>query len=1385
MSDPVAPCADANTPLKLLLEEETQEKVNRDLFRNRSATVTTSSSSLLRTRTLPSLITKVSTQVTSVATCVSPHSFIETILLTSDSRKVVTRSSDGEESILPDLTVSCSDSSSTASHAEDDENNTLYDVSLRNAQQQESEEAKNGDDEQNSEAVLEQAQNAPTETSFPSWFKFRFLSHKRKEVNTLKVPSDTDGAEDLKVANETDLSWKETEPSSIDELVPTNATISVTPSIPSSPPTNARIPVTPVISSSSGSSDFWTIRQLNPVSSALCASIDTILQTSKYKEEGDVDNSQVLTSGTWSHPCCPCPSIENTSRIISYQRSQSQSFRIHLLELQRAVDAASVEKRDLLDSKIPKHLQKYGSTSKLTGQSLRDLVMSPRPPREIEEDTSYRRLQRSSSDKSSRNSFHEIEARAELSPEDTILSIPTPDPSGVSSSSPSVPVSSRTCLCIAAACMFDTVASTPTLASRLAPNGSILSIIMFPVSNRLLFSHDDDRGSDRSMHQGPGRLLGVCGAMRTSVLAVLVAYAVLLILFGPIILIVGFIPYGEYGAYTFFFIGLRAMGQMVARMIAFPGASQRHVCEVQKEFSKYMVGRLDSFSATLASFAVSLSPTVAPSSATDFNGIFLRAEKVERTMCDVLLPVLEHLLITDLELTEGGVGSSSCPLGSAGDVGFLEGVAPEAIKDAQAFLSLLRRAVADLSTLLPVAREINYDPFGYDNARRSVLFGPRGQVVGEVAKSLYVTCMEMREKLMSFVPSEREGERKTQFGQILEAARSFLGSSVPLHSSVFCLDLLRACVLNRFPKSKQIWVERRFGVCGRIKIDVMHIPCAEQEGKEEKAAALYCQPNAGLYELATGMNLLSGKVEGECQCWSDFYLANGYDVYLFNYAGYGRSGPIRRGGNGPLSCLRRIFGLFFTNFKPSPSSLKADALAVANYITKFADASSLLLHGESIGGLAAAHTARVLCDKERRQRSSSSSISFLVCDRTFCNLPAVGQRLVGAWAGPALQIFTPLWKTNVVADYLATTCNKIVACDASDAMIVDPSSLKAGVALSGEVGAWGRGVGKTSGVGLVWDAPVNMRVADWGGTGLKDHKSCYSSTRKPKPPQWPKDRHVLTEEAFYFAFCVRRIGKWATLHSKNMNNEDSSDEEEGIEITPIKQPTQSNSEENPFLCSPRNSFESTSVHLQVQGLAAMWSTLARTDSLTSSTLGVASKLGFDAIVAWLCASLVFGGQQLVRSAEERCGSSQNGTEDQHFSILSSDFEPIVVEDKGIAEFGALKPLSIPSVIQNLKKVCSELEIESRNDLILQIEEEIEYVVAMLTYVVDRISSERISSDARDIIHDRKEILNSVGTFLNLKCGHNSFYSENEQEMLKQILLNSQKRETIDYLNEMT
>lgn len=60
-------------------------------------------------------------------------------------------------------------------------------------------------------------------------------------------------------------------------------------------------------------------------------------------------------------------------------------------------------------------------------------------------------------------------------------------------------------------------------------------------------------------------------------------------------------------------------------------------------------------------------------------------------------------------------------------------------------------------------------------------------------------------------------------------------------------------------------------------------------------AVLYCNPNAGLIEVATGMSLAGGNIgdnsDGNAQdnCWTDFYTEMGFDVYVFNYAGFGRS----------------------------------------------------------------------------------------------------------------------------------------------------------------------------------------------------------------------------------------------------------------------------------------------------------------------------------------------------------------------------------------------------------------------------------------------------------------------------------------------------------------
>lgn len=56
----------------------------------------------------------------------------------------------------------------------------------------------------------------------------------------------------------------------------------------------------------------------------------------------------------------------------------------------------------------------------------------------------------------------------------------------------------------------------------------------------------------------------------------------------------------------------------------------------------------------------------------------------------------------------------------------------------------------------------------------------------------------------------------------------------------------------------------------------------------------------------------------------------------------------------------------------------------------------LIIHGESIGGMAAAGAARALTEKGKPDITTGrSSVSLLICDRTFCNLEAVAQRLVG------------------------------------------------------------------------------------------------------------------------------------------------------------------------------------------------------------------------------------------------------------------------------------------------------------------------------------------------------------------------------------------------------
>lgn len=132
----------------------------------------------------------------------------------------------------------------------------------------------------------------------------------------------------------------------------------------------------------------------------------------------------------------------------------------------------------------------------------------------------------------------------------------------------------------------------------------------------------------------------------------------------------------------------------------------------------------------------------------------------------------------------------------------------------------------------------------------------------------------------------------------------------------------------------------------------------------------------------------------------------------------------------------------------------------------------MVIHGESIGGVAASAAARKLTESPVLK----GKVSLLICDRTFCNLEAVAQRLVGGWSGYAIRALAPLWSTDVAGDFLAADCPKVVATDSADQIIADPSSLKSGIGFWKEVH---RGASSTKGVGWMMDAPLQYRMADW------------------------------------------------------------------------------------------------------------------------------------------------------------------------------------------------------------------------------------------------------------------------------------------------------------------
>jgi len=838
----------------------------------------------------------------------------------------------------------------------------------------------------------------------------------------------------------------------------------------------------------------------------------------------------------------------------------------------------------------------------------------------------------------------------------------------------------------------------------------------------------------------------------------------------------------EVGVYAAVVSSVFLAGRAIIRMIAFPGSSHRISNEIEKEFAKYSVRVITSSATSLIDLAVAVQGTHGTSTSSDkyyeIPSLWKRAKSYRDRVLGVYTEVLHTTFVDNNSMIDSSPSESN-KYGNnnlVGDIGNLSGLTVDAMTDGRILLNHLDKVLTQINNLEDEAKSF------LENSTN-----PPPDAARQIAGNLLVAAIELRDFVESLKPPMSPGEltlmnrgesnenlsvdevrRRLEEEQantsIIDTIRMGAASIIPmldppLHGSIFGFDVLRGCVLARYQGARQLWVQRPSGGM----IDCLHIPAKSTSPpvstggmplSRNSKAVIYCNPNAGLIEIATGMSLAGGNVASDTDnvvddnCWTDFYINAGFDMYLFNYAGFGRShGGVfcglwngfqgdKKYTPGAWGIMKRIcYGLFFS-FRPTPSSLRADGLAVANHILSHIDVTSLVIHGESIGGLAASYIGRKLSENIHLK----NKVSLLICDRTFCNLEAVAQRLVGGWSGYAIRMLAPFWSTDVVGDFLAATCPKVVANDSADAIIADSSSLKAGISFWKEIK---RSTSSTKGIGWIIDAPLNYRMADW-------ENLCVADSRYVSPPRiarltapvWPADKHVSLHEAFHFAACARRIGKLASIEKKRFTAMASS----GI----------LNAEEG-----------------NADGCRApiflVWKFLGCCEGLCGSPLGVTVKAGFDTTVSWLCSMCVFGGQTVVEGMEDRHKwSNFEACRKLHElgEAKDSDFDCRPPDYESQESDAVVHPKPMPEVLEALKEI---LEENPDDEILNDVSHEIGFVMDTLRYVMSRLSAPATIETSWRSRHFNSNSPMTEGSFMNLHCGHNHQFSSEERKRLKAVL----------------
>lgn len=849
-------------------------------------------------------------------------------------------------------------------------------------------------------------------------------------------------------------------------------------------------------------------------------------------------------------------------------------------------------------------------------------------------------------------------------------------------------------------------------------------------------------------------------------LVFLAVYLVFILLWLPFWAFTFFV--GEFGVYVTLVTSIFYLGRVIIRMIAFPGASNKVVSEVESEFAKYSVRMLVAAANCLRELATALTATGMSRSETSAAGssgnlsyyeippIWKRAKSYRDRAIGVYLEVLTYIYEqpSQVPTQPGNLRTQFGTNSIVGDIGNLNGLTPQAREDGKELVRLLKTLVSQMNQLESQASPVLNGNIG---AQSTISEEARA-----TATQLLSSANELRDFVTSLKPPSADDNAsgsdeditvdamrrrvEEQSASAMDAVKSGLSSILPMmdpppHTSIFGFDVLRGTVLSRYIGSRQLWVQRP----GGGMLDVLHIPTKNRppNSAQNPKAVMYCNPNAGLCEVATGMSLAGGNIgeddvaSQDC-CWTDFYTELGFDIYVFNYAGFGRSYGTTmcvtaNTANedfvpGVLGRLKRIFRACFLTFKPTPDTLREDGVALANYITRELGVEKLVIHGESIGGVAASRSAQRLS----LSPSTRDKLSLLICDRTFCNLEAVAQRLVGNWSGYAIRSLAPLWNTDVAGDFLTAQCPKVVANDFADAIVADSSSLKTGVSLWKEIQ---RGMSTTKGIGWVMETPVEYRMADWENVCVIESQYVTATGAGSRAPVWPQDKHVSLSEAFHFAACVKRIGRRSKQESGSRSAES---DEDGIEL-------------------------GRGIGGQSSPLRSAWETLACCDGLCGAPLGVAVKVGFDTTIAWLCCCLTYGGQYVVEEAEHRLAADGGQPNSGSIAVVPADFDmrPAGFEMQESAKLVHPKP--IPEVLESLKVLVAD-----NGDAFASVKHEITFVIGMLEYMLARLSSPQAVQSSWNCRHGKQDE-SMVGCFLNLHCGHNNPFAKSERDQLRRIL----------------